>query len=154
MLRLKGTVSNASAIGAKVRLQATIWGKTFWQMREIATGDGYNGQCDLRAHFGLGDATNATTVRIEWPSGIVQEFANVAANQILTITEPARLVPLGPSEFQIRCWKGMVFEVQKSHELQNWQSLGMVTNVSGTLIFQDPQGDPQTAACCYRVVSW
>ena len=42
--------------------------------------------------------------------GIVQELTNVAANQILTITEPAKLVPLGPSEFQIRCWKGMQSE--------------------------------------------
>lgn len=153
LLRLKGTVSNASAIGAKVRLQATIWGKTFWQMREIATGDGYNGQCDLRAHFGLGDATNATTLRIEWPSGIVREFTNVAADQILTIQEPARLLPLGVGEFQILCWKGMVFEVQKSHDLQSWQSLGMVTNETGTLIFQDPQGGTGTNCCFYRAVS-
>jgi hypothetical protein len=145
-----GTVSNRSAIGAKVRAQATIWGQNAQQMREVS-GTPYTG--DLRAHFGLGDATNVTTLRIEWPSGIVQELANVAANQILTITEPAQLVPLGPREFQIRCWKGMRFEVEKSHNLQTWDSLGMVTNVSGTLTFQDTQGDPQTAACFYRVVS-
>jgi hypothetical protein len=69
----------------------------------------------LRTHSGLGDATNVTTLRIEWPSGITQEIPNVAANQILTITEPARWVPFGPREFQIRCWKGMQFEVEKSH---------------------------------------
>ncbi len=148
-----GTVSNRSAIGAKVRIRATIWGQSIWQMREIATGDGFTGQSDLRAHFGLGDATNVTTLRIEWPSGIVQELTNVAANQILTITEPAQLVPLGPRDFQIRCWKGMQFEVQKSHNLQDWDSLGTVANETGTLIFQDTQGDPQTAACFYRVVS-
>jgi hypothetical protein len=107
----------------------------------------------LRTHFNLGDATNVTTLRIEWPSGIVQELQNVPANQILTITEPAQLVPLGPREFQIRCWKGMQFEVQQSHNLQTWASLGTVTNVTGTLTFQDTQGDPQTAACFYRVVS-
>lgn len=54
---------------------------------------------------------NVTTPRIEWPSGIVQEFTNMAANQILTITEPARLVPLGPCEFQARCWDGLLFPV-------------------------------------------
>jgi hypothetical protein len=152
-VRPVGTVSNRSAIGAKVRIRATIWGNTFWQMREIATGDGFSGQSDLRAHFGLGDATNVTTLRIEWPSGTVQELTNVAANQILTITEPARLVPLGPREFQIRCWKGMKFEVQKSLNLQTWASLGTVTNVTGTLTFQDIQGDPGTACCFYRVAS-
>ena len=39
----------------------------------------------LIAHFGLGDATKVTTLRIEWPSGAVQEIPNVAANQILTV---------------------------------------------------------------------
>jgi hypothetical protein len=96
---------------------------------------------------------NVTTLRIEWPSGIVQEFTNVAANQILTITEPAKLVPLGPRDFQIRCWKGMQFEVEKSHNLQTWDSLGVVTNETGTLISQDTQGEPQTAGCFYRAVS-
>ncbi len=76
----------------------------------------------------------------------------MTANQILTITEPARLVPLGPDEFQIRCWKGMQFEVQESADLQTWASLGTVTNETGTLVFKDSQGEPQTA-CFYRVVS-
>ncbi len=108
---------------------------------------------DPRAHFGLAHATNVTTLRIEWPSGIVQDLTNVAANQILTITEPTQLVPLGPREFQIRCWKGMQFEVQKSHNLETWDSLGTVTNETGKLTFQDTQGDPGTACCFYRVVS-
>jgi hypothetical protein len=94
-----------------------------------------------------------TTLRIEWPSGIVQELTNVMANQVLTITEPAKLVPFGPREFQIRCWKGMQYEVQKSHDLQDWASLGVVTNETGTLIFTDTQGDPGTACCFYRAVS-
>jgi hypothetical protein len=75
------------------------------------------------------------------------------ANQILTIPEPAKFVPLGPREFQIRCWKGMVFEVQKSHNLQHWDSLGMVTNETGTLTFEDTEVDPGTACCFYRVMS-
>jgi hypothetical protein len=62
-------------------------------------------------------------------------------------------VPLGPREFQIRCWKGMPFEVQKSHNLQTWDSLGLATNETGTLIFQDTAGDPGAACCFYRVVS-
>ena len=121
-------------------------------MRQVSGGEGLS-QGDLRVHFGLGDSTNVTTLRVEWPSGIVREFTNVAANQILTIAEPARLVPLGPREFQIRCWKGMQFEVEKSHNLQTWDSLGTVTNVTGTLTFKDTQGDPGTACCFYRVLS-
>ena len=38
-----------------------------------------NGQT-LIANFGLGDATIIDTLRMEWPSGIVQELYDVAAN--------------------------------------------------------------------------
>ncbi|HEY5909722.1 MAG TPA: CRTAC1 family protein [Verrucomicrobiae bacterium] len=86
-VKLDGRASNRSGIGAKVRLQATINGQTFWQMREISCASGYAGQNGLLAHFGLGDATNVATLRIEWPSGIVQELQNVAANQFLTVVE-------------------------------------------------------------------
>jgi hypothetical protein len=44
---------NRSAIGAKVRVQATIGGKTSWQMREINTGCLFI-TVPLEAHFGLG----------------------------------------------------------------------------------------------------
>jgi len=52
----------------------------------------HNNGNNLIAHFGLGDAPSATALRIEWPSGTVQELANVTVNQILTITEPRRPV--------------------------------------------------------------
>ncbi len=86
-VRLDGRASNRSGIGAKVRIHATIGGTNFWQMREIS-GQGVLGYDNgLLAHFGLGDATNVTTLRIEWPSGIVQELPDVAANQSLTVVE-------------------------------------------------------------------
>ena len=47
----------------------------------------------LEAHFGLKDATVVDTIRIEWPSGIVQELHNVPAKQILTVTESAAPIP-------------------------------------------------------------
>ena len=86
-LRLIGTVSNRSAIGAKVRLHATIGGKTFWQLREISGGSGFGSQNDMRANFGLGDATDADIVRIEWPSGIVQDTVQVGVDRLVRIRE-------------------------------------------------------------------
>jgi hypothetical protein len=47
----------------------------------------------------------------------------------------------------------MKFEVEKSLNLQAWNLLGLVTNETGTLVFEDTPGDPHTAACFYRVVS-
>ena len=63
-------------------------GQSVSQMREIAGGDGLMGQNSPYVHVGLGNATNADLVRIEWPSGIVQELTNLAAQQFLTVTEP------------------------------------------------------------------
>jgi hypothetical protein len=58
-------------------------------LREIFGGAGLSITQPLLAHFGLGNATNIDTVRIEWPSGIAQELYNLAPRQSLTITEPA-----------------------------------------------------------------
>jgi len=87
-VKLEGRWSNRSAIGAKVRVKAVIGGKPIWQLREISGGGGLGSQNDLRAGFGLGDATQVDLVRIEWPSAIVQEFYDVAPRQFLTLIEP------------------------------------------------------------------
>jgi hypothetical protein len=41
-------------------------------------------------HFGLGADSRADLIEIHWPSGIVQTLQNVAADQILKVTEPSR----------------------------------------------------------------
>jgi hypothetical protein len=93
-VQCSGRLSNRAAIGAKVRAKATIGGKTLWQLREISGGGGLGSQNDLRAGFGLGDATNVDLIRIEWPSGIVQDFHDVLSRQFLTVIEPeAHIVP-------------------------------------------------------------
>jgi hypothetical protein len=143
-----GTVSNRSAIGAKVRVLATIRGSATWQLRVI-TGAYYD---DLRAHFGLGDAEHIDLVRIEWPSGVVQEVTNVDANQILEVTEPARLIPQGKGGFQIQCWIHQSFEVQCSTDLAQWNTAATVTNETGTLIFADAEAD-QHECRYYRAVA-
>jgi hypothetical protein len=134
MFRLIGSASNRSAIGAKVRLQATIADRTFWQMREISGGSGSYNQNDMRPHFGLGDATNATVVRIEWPSGTVQELRNVAANRILTVKEPPVLTAVGRTEvgafrLSLKGGRGLPYTVDYSSNLTHWRSL---TNLTAT----------------------
>jgi hypothetical protein len=136
-VRCVGTVSNRSAIGAKVRLKATIRGKPVEQLRELTGGDGRSGQT-LIAHFGLGDATIIDTLRIEWPSGIVQELHDVAPKQLLTVQEPARLQASEAGVLRIQSWKGMAFDLQVSTDLAQWFPLTTVTNLTGTLEFTDP----------------
>ena len=94
-LRLLGTHSNVSALGAKVHIKATLSGVEMWQLSEISgqTGGGYGGQNSLNAEFGLGDATIVDSIRIEWPRGIVWDTTNVAVNQFMTTTEPVMGLP-------------------------------------------------------------
>jgi hypothetical protein len=134
-VKLVSTVANRSAIGAKVHVHATIGGKTFWQLREINSTDGRWIQ-PLVAHFGLGDATNVDVSRIEWPSGTVQEFQNVAAKQILTIIEPPRLLAGtagGVPQFSLKGGRGFQYEIDSSPDLSAWSSIGVltVTNLNG-----------------------
>lgn len=83
-LALVGTVSNKSAIGADV----LVLTNGVWQMREVNSQSGFGGQGSFTQHIGLGNATVADSVKIKWPSGLVQVLVNVTANQLLTIQEP------------------------------------------------------------------
>jgi hypothetical protein len=135
-LKLVGTASNRAAIGAKVRLQATIGGKTLWQRRDIAGSGSLGSQSDLRASFGLGDATNIETVRIEWPSGTLQELHNVGTNQFLTVTEPARLKGrMIGAQYQLLLngGVGFTYDVQASTNLVDWISLTNLVTTNMTM---------------------
>jgi enediyne biosynthesis protein E4 len=74
-LRLAGTKSNRDAIGAVVRL-TTPEGT---QSRMVKTGSSYLSQSELTLTFGIGRRDKADRVVIEWPSGGVEEYKNVAA---------------------------------------------------------------------------
>jgi hypothetical protein len=74
-LRLVGTKSNRDAIGALVRL-STPDGT---QSRTVKTGSSYLSQSELTLTFGIGQRDKADRVVIEWPSGAVEDYKNVAA---------------------------------------------------------------------------
>jgi hypothetical protein len=136
-LRLIGTVSNRDGVGARVRIRARIRGQWVWQRRDVSGGDVANGN-HLYAHFGLGDATRADVIRIEWPSGIVQELKNIPARQILTVTEPPALEALGEGRIRILCWSRQNYEVEASDDLQTWTSLGVVATDLNRPVVLDP----------------
>lgn len=84
---LKGTQSNHSAIGAIVRVKATINGVSVWQTRMVEAQSGYCGQNSLTQHFGMGDANVFDSLIVQWPSGEQYEVANLFANSRYEITE-------------------------------------------------------------------
>jgi hypothetical protein len=81
---LEGVESNRSAIGALLRLKTAAGG---WQIREVSAHNSFQGQNDLRQHFGLNDATTIDSLVVRWPSGTVQTFSNLAHNNFYKITE-------------------------------------------------------------------
>jgi hypothetical protein len=82
-LKLIGTKSNRSAIGARVRC---VTGD-HQQIDEVRSGGSFMSQNDLRIHFGLGGAKRVDLLEISWPSRQVDRFKNTGANQIITIRE-------------------------------------------------------------------
>jgi PKD repeat protein len=84
---LTGTLSNRSALGAKVKLKATINSNSLWQYREVNAQNGFNSQNSLRVHFGLGDASIVDSVIVIWPSGTNDVLTNLSVNDLYSITE-------------------------------------------------------------------
>ncbi len=89
-LRVKtvGAESNRDGIGARIIIDPdnTVIGDE--QLREIDGGTNYLSQNQMTAHFGLGAfAGNIDNITINWPSGIVQQFFDVAPNQVLLAQE-------------------------------------------------------------------
>ncbi len=90
-IRLEGTKSNRSAIGARVLVH--YGGRV--QVQELLSQSSFLSSNDPRLHFGLGAATMAD-VEVHWPSGLVESIKSVAANQLLTLREGAGRVKSQP----------------------------------------------------------
>ncbi len=82
-LKLVGTKSNRSAIGARIRL---LCGKVS-QTREVNNQSSYLSQNSLVQHFGVAKCNLVDTLTIHWPSGLDQQFLNIPVNQKVEITE-------------------------------------------------------------------
>lgn len=82
-IKLLGTKSNRSAIGAKLRIETNSWS----QYLEVNDQSSYLSQNSLIQHFGLGKAKEVNRLVIDWPSGIHQVFQHIPADQRIEITE-------------------------------------------------------------------
>ena len=83
LLKLAGSRSNRSAIGARVMVSAA--GRV--QIDEVRSGGSYLSQNDLRLHFGLGSAARADSITVRWPSGKKTLLRDVAADRVVSIQE-------------------------------------------------------------------
>lgn len=84
-LRLAGRDSNRAGIGTRV--EVTSGGQV--QTDEVRSGASYLSQSDVQLHFGLGTATSIERVVVYWPSGRVEEYADLGVNQEHLLVEGA-----------------------------------------------------------------
>jgi enediyne biosynthesis protein E4 len=94
---LVGVVSSRSAIGAIVKIKATIGGTPVWQIREVNAQNSFQGQNDLRVHFGLRDAATIDSMIIIWPSGNIEYYQHIAPGFFYQYTEGAGATTLSVS---------------------------------------------------------
>jgi enediyne biosynthesis protein E4 len=86
-VRLIGTKSNRSAIGARVLVH---YGKRV-QAQALMSQSSYLSVNDPRLHFGLGEET-AADVEVHWPNGLAEFAKQVAANRLVTFKEGSGMV--------------------------------------------------------------
>jgi len=58
-----------------------------WQLREVHAGSAYLSSQSLIQHVGLGAATRADEVVVEWPSGVRSSLRTVPADRRYTVVE-------------------------------------------------------------------
>lgn len=82
ILKLVGTESNRSGIGARVM----IYANNECQIAEVRSGSSYLSQNDLRLHFGLAKYEKIA-LEVRWPSGKTDKLNDLATNQFTSIIE-------------------------------------------------------------------
>lgn len=87
-VKLNEKKSNRCAIGARVIVR---YGKRL-QAQTVTSQASFYSSNDPRLHFGLGPETTAD-IEVHWPSGQVERFKDVAADQLVSIRESSGIVP-------------------------------------------------------------
>jgi len=93
-INLQGIQSNINGIGARVELYG-VWGK---QIRDVQCGVGFRYMNTLNVHFGIGQATEIDSVRILWPSGVIDIIIDPEINQTILDVEATNALSLFESE--------------------------------------------------------
>lgn len=89
-VRLNGVESNKDGIGARVTLTTALG----TQLREVRSGESYGLTFSSMCHFGLGTNTTIETMVVQWPSGQVDTYNDITADQTLTVVEGSCIAPV------------------------------------------------------------
>ncbi len=143
---LVGVQSNEEAIGAKVK----IWGPWGIQVRELRSGESYGVVNSATLHFGLGTVTTVDSLVVQWPSGQVDHYTDIDADQTITLLEGTCIAPVAqitPSGDLIVCSGGAPLTLSANPGFQyTWstgassQSINVNTGGTYSVIIDDGTG--------------
>ena len=86
-IRLVGTDSNRSAIGARIKLSVSGGGSRRTIFKRVTSGGSF-GANPLRQHIGLGTATTIDELEVYWPTtDLTQTFRDVTPGRLIRIVE-------------------------------------------------------------------
>jgi hypothetical protein len=93
-LRLRGVQSSRDAIGTVVYIKTASHSLT----RQLTAGDGFHASNERILSFGLGEDTIINKMRVEWPSGRREDFANIPANSRWILVEGSGQLLSAPAD--------------------------------------------------------
>ena len=102
-LSLKALADNRSAVGTKVE----VFAGALYQKFEVQSSSGYLGQNAPEILVGLGDIKEAEIVRLLWPTGVLQDEVQLAADRSHQVAETDRRGSSCPILF---AWNGARYE--------------------------------------------
>ena len=89
-IQLEGDQSNKFGIGSRVE----IFTQGSMQMREVRSSTSFGIIKDLDVHFGVGQYELIDSIKIYWPSGIVDQFNSLIVNQRYIAVENSELIKM------------------------------------------------------------
>ena len=96
-IELEGTSSNKDGIGSWIDVYA---GSDVYT-RSTHCGIGYLSQESLKNHIGIGTHTTIDSIKIRWPSGVIDRIDNPTINQTLMVLEGSNQVGFNPPSIYI-----------------------------------------------------
>jgi len=85
-------LSNAAAIGTRVKAKATINGIEVWQQREVSAQNSFNSMNMLNVHMGFGNAAIIDSLIIIWPRGLKEVYTKVGLDEFYNAAEGQGIV--------------------------------------------------------------
>ena len=87
-VKLIGTKSNRTAIGARVKIEYKSEDNKLRTLTdEVRSSGSYYSHNDLRVHFGIGKAAKINSIEVKWLGSGTDKISNVASNQVIKIKE-------------------------------------------------------------------